>query len=421
MISIICPSRDRPNELKSALDSLNISKNGLEALVWVDDDDPQLASYKKFFEKDPSIKLFINKRVGYLRFHEMLNFLSSKAKFNWIFEFNDDAYMDNSLWFELLKDFLREFEPTKEPVVINIWGQGKTPLNLFPIVSRKFIDILGHFSLYPACDDYVRTIAAAANISYDLNGIKPKHRKYGDEKTLVDSTYHEVENDRREVKKIQRPKNNLYRSQLEEDVNKINNYKNSNPKVHIKFQNNNTIQSEMNSFEIENPKHPLDPGNSSFIPILIKILQISEGPVLQLGSNSESINIMHWLCVEAKRRLVTYENNIECYEKFKSFGYNSHEVNFVENWDNTPIENEHWGVAFVDFEPLSRRQFEIAKLAKIADYIIVHDTDEKYDSETNFSTQIFPLFKYSYHHKRGKPFTSVLSNFTDPVIDLSTI
>lgn len=161
------------------------------------------------------------------------------------------------------------------------------------------------------------------------------------------------------------------------------------------------------------------PGWASHLPVLIRVLQISEGPVLELGSGIFSTPVMHWLCLETKRQLVTYENVPGYFRMNRKFGHGSHEIKLVEDWDKAPIEAQHWGVAFVDHEPAERRKVEIARLAKIADYVIVHDTEPENDSEYGFIKNSFPLFKYTYHHRRYKPHTSVLSNFTDCVYDLS--
>jgi hypothetical protein len=161
------------------------------------------------------------------------------------------------------------------------------------------------------------------------------------------------------------------------------------------------------------------PNWASHLPVLIRILQISEGPVLELGSGIFSTPVMHWLCLESKRRLVTYENVPDYYNMVKRFSYGMHEINLIENWDKIPIENEHWGVAFVDHNPPERRKVEIARLANIADYVVVHDTEARMDAETEFIKKSFPLFKYQYHHMRQKPYTSVLSNFADCVFNLS--
>ncbi len=222
MISVIVPSRSRPDELLTSLTSLGLTEHGMEALVWLDIDDPKLPRYKELMGSNPNIRLFIKDRVGYIKFHIMLNFLSSQAKFDWIFEFNDDAYMDNPNWFNVVKDFVKQFDSKKEPVVINIWGQGKVINNLFPIVSRAYFENLGHFAISPNCDDWVRIVAIGAGISYNLNGIQPKHRKYGGENILKDQTFYEVERDRREHKKSWNEKRHtLPQEQLDRDIKTI--------------------------------------------------------------------------------------------------------------------------------------------------------------------------------------------------------
>ena len=59
MISIIVPSRDRPDELLTSLNSLELEKNGLEALVWLDNDDPKLPKYQELLETNKNVKLFV--------------------------------------------------------------------------------------------------------------------------------------------------------------------------------------------------------------------------------------------------------------------------------------------------------------------------------------------------------------------------
>ena len=152
---------------------------------------------------------------------------------------------------------------------------------------------------------------------------------------------------------------------------------------------------------------------SSHLPILIKVLQVSQGPVLELGSGVFSTPVMHWLCLEAKRPLVTYENIKEHFEMNKIFETKTHEIKFVSDWNEAKIEGVHWGVALVDHEPRERRAVEIARLAQIADYVVVHDTEPDHDDIFGFINKAFPLFKYRYNYKRRRPYTTVLSNFKD--------
>lgn len=152
---------------------------------------------------------------------------------------------------------------------------------------------------------------------------------------------------------------------------------------------------------------------SSHLPILIKVLQISEGPVLELGSGVFSTPVMHWLCLDNKRELVTYENYKEHYEMNKVFQTEMHKIIFIKNWDEAKIEGLHWGVAFVDHEPRERRVVEIRRLAQIADYVVVHDSEPDHDKYFDFISNAFPLFKNRYNYKRRRPYTTVLSNFKD--------
>lgn len=194
----------------------------MEVLVWLDSDDPKLEQYQELLKTNSYVKLFVKERVGYKNFNLMVDFLASQARYDWYFIFNDDSYMENPDWFEIFKDFVRPFEPTNQPVVINIWGQGTVIFNLFPIVSRAYLDILGHFSLTQNCDDWVRIVGMGANISYDLKGIKPKHRKYDGDDILIDETSREVERSRAEFKKNWNERRANYPKELlDNDIKRI--------------------------------------------------------------------------------------------------------------------------------------------------------------------------------------------------------
>lgn len=230
MFSILLPSRGRPDELLVALDSLDLKKLDKEALIWLDTDDPKLQQYYESLKNYPNVKVFVNERVGYKNGHVMLNFLAEQAKYDWYLFFNDDAYMDNPDWSEILKEFVKQFDPTTEPIALNIWGQG-AKANLFPIVSRKFVDICGHFSMGTANDDWIRVVSMRANVCYHLYGIKPKHRKYGqDEKkgNLEDETYQDAEAARAEHGHEWNVRRGPTRHILNEDARKIIDYNSQN-------------------------------------------------------------------------------------------------------------------------------------------------------------------------------------------------
>ena len=155
------------------------------------------------------------------------------------------------------------------------------------------------------------------------------------------------------------------------------------------------------------------PRYSSHIPILIKIFEMSKGPVLEMGSGIFSTPLLHWLCLETKRKLVTYENYVEHYEMNKVFASDTHEIIFTNDWDSIKIDDTHWGMAFIDHEPTQRRVIDIKRLKDNTDFVVVHDTEESHDSMFGYIENAFPLFKYRYNYKRRRPYTSILSNLVD--------
>jgi len=154
-----------------------------------------------------------------------------------------------------------------------------------------------------------------------------------------------------------------------------------------------------------------DIGFGSHLPILIKIVGMTTGPILELGMGMYSTPFLHWACFNAKRKLVSLDSDYECYTINRSYGRSDyHEVRFVQNWDEVDLAG-FWDVVLIDHER-DRRIYEIQKVVNSANYIIVHDSEGRRDKYYKYS-QIYPLFKYRYDFAKITPFTVVLSNFKD--------
>ncbi len=186
MLSLLCPSRERADDLKFSLDSLGLERNNLEVLVWIDNDDPQLSKYRKMFSKSQHIKLFIKPRIGYISSHKMYDFLCSKAIGDWMMLWNDDAYMDGPEWYDTFSEYSSLSNPNAEPVIYNIWRHEK-PQNAFPVLSRRYYEIVGRMSGHPIVDLWIKSVAYYSHIQRYIMGIRPHHRNHGsDEKGLGD-------------------------------------------------------------------------------------------------------------------------------------------------------------------------------------------------------------------------------------------
>src|SRR3989344_2393729 len=149
----------------------------------------------------------------------------------------------------------------------------------------------------------------------------------------------------------------------------------------------------------------------SHLPVLIKIAAITNGPILELGGGIFSTPFLHVACFASKRELVTYENDLNCFDIVKQYACDFHKVGFVENWDGISIERS-WDLAFIDHAPGERRKKEIARLANLAKYVVVHDTEKRQEHVYGLE-EIYPLFKYRYDFRELSPHTSILSNFVD--------
>ena len=153
----------------------------------------------------------------------------------------------------------------------------------------------------------------------------------------------------------------------------------------------------------------LQPFRGSHLPVLMKIVQNTDGPILELGCGTYSTQYLHWICFAAKRRLVTYENNPQYYEYLRQFATDYHEIRCVPDWPSIDV-SEPWTVALVDGDPGPRRIL-VEKLFH-AEYVVCHDTEGRASRKHEYA-QVFPRFKYQFEYKVTNPHTTLLSNVHD--------
>ena len=151
-----------------------------------------------------------------------------------------------------------------------------------------------------------------------------------------------------------------------------------------------------------------NPRYCSHFPVLVKVLSVTKGAVLEVGMGLFSTPILHWLCFDQGRKLISLDSNEEFIQLNRRFASEKHEVHLIKNWDDFDF-NREWDVVFVDNERNMRAPV-IKKIANNTNYVIVHDSEEY--SYYHFD-EIFPLFKYRYDYTKAVPNTTVLSNKKD--------
>lgn len=137
---------------------------------------------------------------------------------------------------------------------------------------------------------------------------------------------------------------------------------------------------------------------------LIKVLNMSKGDVVELGAGPFSTPLLHWVCKDMNRKLISYEVDPEYYNYARQFRSPLHRIVQVNDWDEVD-SNTHRGLVFIDHNPFDRRAPDTIKFKDSADYVVIHDTE----CEDDFKT-IWPHFKYAYTWKGCRPWTSVVSN-----------
>lgn len=165
-ISILLPTRKRIASLIRSAESLlhTCASAELEFMVAVDDDDRETLESLQLAPL-PNMHLLVGPRLGYIKLHHYVNELAVNASGDWLFLWNDDALLETPDWDQIVADYAGQF------VVLN---PGTNHANhprencIFPIVSKQWVDILGHFSLSNHNDTYVEYIANQLGIRRDV-------------------------------------------------------------------------------------------------------------------------------------------------------------------------------------------------------------------------------------------------------------
>lgn len=140
-------------------------------------------------------------------------------------------------------------------------------------------------------------------------------------------------------------------------------------------------------------------------------MEITDGPVLELGMGISSTPLLHMLCFDRDRLLVSYEHDQQYANMFRKYRSEAHKFKLVKNWDEVDTKEHKWSVVLVDHKPDERRVVEIQRFAWV-DYLVVHDSEPNNNHIFGYD-KIFPLFKYRYDYTKARTHTTVLSNTKD--------
>ena len=157
-------------------------------------------------------------------------------------------------------------------------------------------------------------------------------------------------------------------------------------------------------------------------PVLIHLLNtITEGDVLECGMGVNSTAIMHTICEQQRRRLLSIDNNMEWIIQNKEYETEDHEIRFFNTnklrRSGYNFFNRKFAVIFVDAAPGPLRQFFIEGMKRQADYMIAHDTEEAIHPGIHKGHDVynydFSSFKHVLHFEKIMPATTVISDLDE--------
>jgi len=142
----------------------------------------------------------------------------------------------------------------------------------------------------------------------------------------------------------------------------------------------------------------------------MKVLPLTTGPVLELGTGMYSTCYLHWACFPTKRTLVTYEGQAAWMDFAQQFAADFHTVQHITDWDAVDL-SAPWSVVLVDHDIANVLRGKAVEKVAHAEYVVCHDSNRpgKYGYDV-----VFPQFKYQWQHRVGRnPYTTVVSNIHD--------
>ena len=161
-ISILLPTRGRSGALMSSIQSLYDHAedfSSIELLFGLDNDDvvgmENMLHHVISWISENKIqhKIVIFERYGYNNLHKYVNGLAEHSQGSWLFFWNDDAVMKTPGWDSRIREKTGEFK------LLSVYTHNDHPYSIFPILPRKWFEILGHVSQHSSNDAWVSQIA----------------------------------------------------------------------------------------------------------------------------------------------------------------------------------------------------------------------------------------------------------------------
>ena len=157
-IAVLLPTRGRSDALERSVKSLfELADNPgrVQLMLGFDEDDVEgLAAFEELLlpwldERDINYTAMSFEPLGYTRLNEYVNALALASDADWVFFWNDDAYVETAGWDTVIESHTGEFK------LLAVHTHNDHPYSIFPIAPRAWLDHMGHLSPHQISDAWL--------------------------------------------------------------------------------------------------------------------------------------------------------------------------------------------------------------------------------------------------------------------------
>jgi hypothetical protein len=190
-IAVLLPTRGRTDALDRSVYSIidtAADPSRVQLLLGFDRDDTAAlehfdANLKPALEKR-NINFVAMKfdRLGYVNIHKYYNHLAKFSDADWLFIWNDDAFMTTQGWDKVVEQHNGQLK------VLKIHTHNEHPYSIFPIVPTTWIDLLGYLTGHQMIDAWISQIAYMMDL-IEIVDIEVTHDRHDLTGNNADATF----------------------------------------------------------------------------------------------------------------------------------------------------------------------------------------------------------------------------------------
>lgn len=224
-ITLVSPTRNRPDDLRTFLDSIRAtthSPESIEILFYVDDDDHVTINLKPILEeefKEYNLKFVVGPRSDHFS-KDYYNFLAKQAQGRWVMAINDDSVFMTPLWDAIICNAMEdEANKCGDDILLGVVRDGmerhgeerrRPTMSCWLLSSKEYVNLVGGLLL-----EEIYTWGGDYWLGHVFNKVQGGNRKVHILDVLIEHNSHHA-NPRRE-KQLPQPESFAHFQRIERD------------------------------------------------------------------------------------------------------------------------------------------------------------------------------------------------------------